>query len=86
MNELLNDFKYVLRYGGVYIDCKLVVKEQNDASIIKLPSEVKKYDDMFDNTCTKMVERIEEAGHKAEKRIKDREDRKTVSEPLFYCM
>jgi len=64
-----------------------VIKDLNDACTIKLPEEVKKeYNDMFDNACTKMVNRIEEAGRKAEKRIKDREDRKTISEPLFYCM
>lgn len=64
-----------------------VIKELNDACTIKLTEDVKKeYNDMFDNACDKMVIRIEEAGRKAEKRIKDREDRKTVSEPLFYCM
>lgn len=64
-----------------------VIKDLNDACTIKLPEAVKKeYNDMFDNACDKMVNRIEEAGRKAEKRIKDREDRKTVSEPLFYCM
>lgn len=64
-----------------------VIKDLNEACTIKLPPEVKKeYDAMFDNACTKMVNRIEEAGRRAEKRIKDREDRKTVSEPLFYCM
>lgn len=64
-----------------------VIKDLNEACTIKLPEEVKKeYNDMFDNACDKMVSRIEEAGRKAEKRIKDREDRKTVSEPLFYCM
>lgn len=64
-----------------------VIKDLNEACTIKLPEEVKKaYNAMFDNACDKMVKRIEEAGRKAEKRIKDREDRKTVSEPLFYCM
>ncbi len=64
-----------------------VIKDLNDACTIKLPEEVKKeYNAMFDNACDRMVKRIEEAGRKAEKRIKDRKDRKTVSEPLFYCM
>lgn len=64
-----------------------VIKDLNEACTIKLPKEVKKeYNAMFDNACDKMVKRIEEAGCKAEKRIKDREDRKTISEPLFYCM
>src|SRR5574344_1384779 len=64
-----------------------VIKDLNAACTIKLPESVKKeYNTMFDNACDKMISRIEEAGRKAEKRIKDREDRKTVSEPLFYSM
>lgn len=64
-----------------------VITDLNEACTIKLPDLVKKeYNAMFDNACDRMVKRIEEAGRKAEKRIKDREDRKTVSEPLFYCM
>lgn len=64
-----------------------VIKGLSDACTIKLTEKVKKeYNTLFDNACTKMINRIEEAGRKAEKRIKDREDRKTISEPLFYCM